>query len=440
MPSPRVVTSGAPAAPRPLVAALVALLLAPLLAVGLASPAGAAAPTSPVASARVVGAPRVLTPAQCRRTFVRLVRERACIRRYRAAQAKAQTAPVTTPSRLGVGVAFGNTLPWMSASRRAAALDDVVALGARWVRMDLSWSGLQPAGPDSWSWAPYDAAIADARARGLEVLLILDYTPRWAQEPTCTAGEFCPPADPAAYGRYAGAVAARYAPHGVTSFEIWNEPNLPFFWTDPDPRDYREVLLAGTRSILAAAPQAKVWFGGLAYQPTRGGLHSPSDFLLEACRDGGCESLAGVAYHPYTFPHLPSTRTSWLTPWEHVFRDGSDSRALVSVLDSLGLGHLEVSFNESGAPTGGPGLAADSASAWVPGVTTHVTERHQAAIVADGVRTAAAQPRVSHLFVYTDRDQGVRADPSTWFGLRRPDGTKKPSYAAFAKAVSALRR
>lgn len=415
---------------------LVALALVPLLAVaGAGAPATAARAGDPVVAARSA-VTQLLRPAQCRRLFVRPARERACIKRFRGAQA----APVTTPSRLRTGVAFGNTLPWMSTARRAAALDDVVALGATWVRMDLSWSGLQPAGPDGWSWAPYDAAVAAARARGLEVQLILDYTPRWAQEPSCTAGEFCPPADPAAYARYAAAVAERYAPWGVTSFEVWNEPNLPFFWTDPDPLAYRAVLLAATRAILEVSPQAQVWFGGLAYQPTRAGLHSPSDFVRRACQGGGCEALAGVAYHPYTFPYLPSSRTAWLTPWEHVFRDGADSRSLVGVLDDLGLQHLRLSLNESGAPTGGPGRAADSAAHWVPGVTTHVTERLQAAIVADGVRTAATQPRVAHLFVYTDRDQGVRTDPSTWFGLRRPDGTEKPAYAAFARAVAALPR
>lgn len=50
---------------------------------------------------------------------------------------------------------------------------------------------------------------------------------------------------------------------GVTHWEMWNEPDLPFFW-DGTTADYARLLKVGYLAVQQADPAAKVLFGGLA--------------------------------------------------------------------------------------------------------------------------------------------------------------------------------
>ena len=77
-----------------------------------------------------------------------------------------------------------------------AALDDAKLLGITWIRMDLSWTTIQPDGPSSYKWGAFDRVINGARARGLKVLPILTWTPDWARDAGCVRFS-CPPHRPA---------------------------------------------------------------------------------------------------------------------------------------------------------------------------------------------------------------------------------------------------
>jgi aryl-phospho-beta-D-glucosidase BglC (GH1 family) len=63
-------------------------------------------------------------------------------------------------------------------------------------------------------------------------------------------------------------VAARYKPDGVTTFEIWNEPNNASFWQPrPNPAAYTADLIAAYAAIKKASPSAFVISGGHQLQP-----------------------------------------------------------------------------------------------------------------------------------------------------------------------------
>ena len=49
---------------------------------------------------------------------------------------------------------------------------------------------------------------------------------------------------------------------GVTHWEMWNEPDLPFFW-DSSLADYARLLKVGYLAAKHADPDAQVMFGGL---------------------------------------------------------------------------------------------------------------------------------------------------------------------------------
>ncbi|MFF9912681.1 cellulase family glycosylhydrolase [Streptomyces sp. NPDC013457] len=339
---------------------------------------------------------------------------------------------------LRVGIAYGDRLVWMSDKDLDAALDDAVDVGARWVRADLLWSNVQPDGPDAYHWEAFDRVVAAVTERDLTLLPVLGFTPEWARPADC-AEKQCRPADPAEFAAFAGAAAARYAPRGVHTWEVWNEPNLAQAWAPaPDEGTYTALLRATSRALRESDPEAYVILGGLAATTTKDGDISQTAFLQGVSARGGNHLVDAVGYHPYTYPFLASSVTEWGTPWERI---DSARDSLRSVLVANGTPKLPVWITEFGAPTNGPGTASDGRPGTVGADTTHVPEARQAQIAADAVRTAAATPLVGALIWYAERDLGTdRRDSENFYGLRRADGSAKPALDALRDAIAHLNR
>ena len=139
--------------------------------------------------------------------------------------------------------------------------------------------------------------------------------------------------------------------------------------------------------------------------------------------------MNGVAYHPYTYPYVASrysTSSAWSkinqTPW-----------SLRSVLDKAGFPRKKIWVTEYGAPTEGPGSSAD-------GTPTSIlpTEWGQAQQASDVVRTADANEDVLALFWYTNQDLSLTNRREASFGLRRLNGSAKPSWFSFSAAVAQI--
>ncbi len=343
--------------------------------------------------------------------------------------------------RLAFGMAYGDTLTFDTDQQLDRALDDAVALGVTWVRTDLSWEDIQPDSPDKFQWQRFGRVLQAARARGLNVLPTISYTPPWERQPGCTGGQSCAPVDPAAFAAFAREAAARYAPMGVHVWEIWNEPNIGFWAPQADPVAYTALLQVTSKAIRSVDPQAYLVMGGLAAvstDPSRGYL-SQTDFLAAVSKLGANRLVNAIGYHPYNYPTLPSATTSFGTPFQRISDFGSSS--LEAVLAEYGTPDMPIWITETGAPTDGPGAAADSRT--VPPNSTHVTEAYQAALATDTVQAAAANPFVYTLFWYTDQDSAPPTDPSDrskFYGLRRYDGTRKPAFAALKDAIAAYQR
>jgi hypothetical protein len=348
-----------------------------------------------------------------------------------AVAAKVKPAVTSSTSGLQAGIAYGDTLVWMSDERLARALDDAVDVGAGWIRADLSWDDLEHDGPGKYRWGLFDRVVAAAGQRGLKVLAVLAYTPPWARPAGCGLPA-CAPADPAAFARFVSAAVRRYAAKGVHTWEIWNEENIGFWRPAPDPAAYTKMLRAVSPAVRAADPQARILLGGLAATDTGPMGIAQADFLAAVLKAGGGRLVDAVAYHPYTFPFLASDRTTFRTSWEKI----DDLRA---ALVRYGYGRMPIWITETGAPTAGPGGASDGQPGSINADTTHVTEARQAVIASDVVMTAAARPLVAGVFWYADQDLTFLPDSTeNYFGLRRADGSKKPAYAAFSTALHGL--
>jgi polysaccharide biosynthesis protein PslG len=306
---------------------------------------------------------------------------------------------------------LGDTVPM-----QAAQLAAMKAIGITSVRVDADWATVQPAGPLAFSWTRLDHVVSSARAAGMSVDLVVDGCPRWAAL-AGTSGDSSPqPASSAQYATWAADVARRYAPEGVNTFEIWNEPNSALFWQPkPNPSAYTADLVAAYSAIKEIDPSAFVISGGLAPTPTKNQNISAIDFLKAMYADGAKGSFDALGYHAYSFPELPDAYGSG---WSQMART---SPSLRSVMIRNGDGIKPIWVTEFGAPSGGP---------------DGVGEPAQATALAQAVANAKATAWVGALYVYTWEDNGI--DPRNdqdWFGLLTAGGSAKSAYRALAAAI-----
>src|SRR4051795_13585338 len=236
---------------------------------------------------------------------------------------------------------------------RNATLDEMRGLGADVVKISISWRALAQGGkpsnaddPNAYpaaGWAPYDAAIQGAAARGLGVFLNINGpAPDWASKggggatrpnatefghfaravgtrysgsfPTAGGSAFAPSTggnpQPCIIPLLCGSAAANNLP-AVRLWSVWNEPNLPVFLLPQrsstkshypvSPTLYRSLYRAAYGG-LAATGHAKdtILLGellpvGKSSHTTRSSIR-PLDFLRElACVDRRYHSFKGTA-------------------------------------------------------------------------------------------------------------------------------------------------
>ncbi len=295
-----------------------------------------------------------------------------------------------------------------------ARLDEVVALGANWVRTDAHWSWIEPTqgAPD---WSELDALVSAADARGLDVLLVVGRMPGWAR-PSGTTELYGPTTDAerASFADFAGRLATRYAAQ-VDAWEVWNEPNLDQFWYPaPDPADYAALLRAVYPEIKSADPATPVLIGGTGGAGT-GDIDSVT-WYREVYANGVKASFDVANVHPYQ---------DWRAAASGRPDTGEMARvpAVRQVMTENGDAGKPMWGTEFGAPTSG---------------LTATTEDGQRVVYTDG-RDLWFSRESGVLFAYFGRDRqdyGASTSRSPYWGLLRSDGTRKPAFDALAAWVA----
>ena len=170
-------------------------------------------------------------------------------------------ARALSPSSIGVHSMLYLDHPF---GAKQAMFREAASLGASTIRLDIALSSVfpDPAGPPDWSGV--DQYMLLARRYHLRVLADLLATP-WYMADCATATQAavsyrCPPADPAAWGRDAGLIAA-HTRGVIDDFEIINEPDGSWSFLGT-PHQYAETLAASYTAIHAANPLAHVVLGG----------------------------------------------------------------------------------------------------------------------------------------------------------------------------------
>jgi hypothetical protein len=244
-------------------------------------------------------------------------------------------------------VGLGVALP-----AQAAALG--AGLGSSLVRVALNWAFTQARAGGPYDWRKWDERYRAYTALGIRPIWAIQASPRWAVDPG-VASEDCPvkplrllqagqecltgpaAAHRADYAAFAAAVARRYPLSAAV--EIWNEPNLAYYWRDPDPVAYGALTRQAIAAVRRANPRMRVLVGALAM---------PIDsFATELARDGTIAAADGLSFHPY--PQQPDAE-----PFREAFArvDAAlDSLRTRLVADELGAstanrGHGQYVFTE----------------------------------------------------------------------------------------------
>ena len=322
------------------------------------------------------------------------------------------SAPRNTVAASRVGIDENNR-PFSAEPRELSAdFNAIKASSAEWVSFDFDWSTVQAAGPTSYSWAPLDKAVNAANARGLKVLAIPDYTPSWARAPR-TDNKY-PPTNNGDYVNFVAAAVTRYAPQGVHTWAIWNEPNNPDFWKpNPDVAAYSQLLKATYPTIKTLDRSAVVLTGGTA--PASGSL-SPASWLSGLYAHGAKDSFDAISHHPYAgLPYGPATVAPW-NPFQQ----------------TLELHHLMVA-NADGAKK----IWGTEAGAYTGEAIGAVDRTTQAQFITDYLRLWSRWSSFTGpLFIYELRDAGTnRANREDNWGLLTTNGTAKPAWHAFIAAL-----
>jgi hypothetical protein len=162
-----------------------------------------------------------------------------------------------------------------------------------------SWNYLQPA-RDGWDFSVLDAAVANASAHGAEISLVLGQTPAWASSRPAEsayegAGAAAPPASVADWWTYVNTVAARYRGR-IASYEIWNETNLPGYFSGTVAQMVRLTRI-GRDAVKRADPGAAVLGPSVT-------LRTGTSYLRAFAKAGGYRFSDVVNIHGYPGPYV----------------------------------------------------------------------------------------------------------------------------------------
>ncbi len=276
-------------------------------------------------------------------------------------------------------------------------LDLIKAGGIGWIRDEVYWSEIEKEKGVFRFPAAYDNYLRAAQARGIRVLLILDFGNSLYS--SSEKGGPSTKAEHEAFARYCREIIKRYKPVGVRHYEIWNEPNASTFWRpSPNPEDYAKLLETAYKVCKEADPGATVI--GCSTSGT------DLDFIRRVVRAGGGRFMDAVSFHPYCQPLPPERRL--LTDISKVNKLFPDKPIWITEF-------------------GYPAYAG----------TSGVPEETQANYLVRAFLLARTVPAVERVFWYDFQNDGEDPDEAEFnFGLVRKNKTPKPAYNAYKTMVS----
>ena len=299
-------------------------------------------------------------------------------------------------------------------------VDDIIASGSKYARFFVLWSDVEGTRGafDNLLVSTYQTEFSRLNAAGVKPVVVIMGAPSWANG---SGDRFVPPANPADFGAFTGAFAARLRGR-VAAYEIWNEPDEAAFWhgSAPSVAKYAALLRASYPAIKAADPSAMVVTG-----PTTGNNYDWIDGLYN---NGAKGSFDAVAVH---------TDTACLDRGPDAFyRDGGQIgqysflgyQTVHGVMAAHGDGGTPIWMTEMGWSST---TKTCSRGAWAGQKPGGVGEANQAAYLKEAFHCMSFDPYVQVAMWFNLQDLGAADSEINRYGLLRADHSPKPSWAAF---------
>jgi hypothetical protein len=336
---------------------------------------------------------------------------------------------------------------WLKASgakQRGIVAQMASKLHVQVLRIDLRWSLAEPAAAGHYD-ASYlghiRTAVNAARAKGITIMIDVFSVPRWASDasywnaPPSGYSKGYQPFYPVAASHLdewqdTAAYLARYFKGKVAWWECWNEPNLwNYIYPQKKPgdakfaaRQYTKLIQRFYRGVNRGDAGAKVLGGVTAPFGMNDKMRTaPQRFAADLKSLGAAKYWDGYSHHPYTpagVQPMPAPKARPSFPQYTITLGNLSTLLRIFPKEPFYL-------TEYGYPT-------KASRQWGPG---HVSEKTQASYLTTAYKHAASFKQVKLLtwFLWQDIYVGPDNAANAYFGLVQPNGTKKPSWSAFAK-------
>ena len=231
------------------------------------------------------------------------------------------------------------------AARRATAWTAVDDVGASWIRVDVQWDAVERV-RGQYDWAQLDRIVSGASAANLRVLALVHRTPKWAR-PTGNRAPTHPPVSASAlqgYSTFMTRLAQRYTRPGarrIHAVEVWNEPNIPEFWSGGiNPERYVALLKKAFVAVNAVNSATTVMTAGLAPAWDTRTTVNPRSYLRRIYGLGARNYFDAVGMHPYSYPYLPS-QTGY-NGWGNMIKAHGDRPSMRATMEANGDGAKQI--------------------------------------------------------------------------------------------------
>jgi polysaccharide biosynthesis protein PslG len=184
------------------------------------------------------------------------------------------------------------------------------AVGVQLIRQTFDWSRIEPS-PGQYDFTTHDAYVSALAADGMRVLPILFNPPHFRLGRTSGRAS-CAPQSFDTFARFAEALVRRYGSNGslwverpslpkvpITSWQIWNEPNLGIYWCNrASARQYVRMLRAVGGAIKRVDRRAEIVTAGLP--PSKLSSAVPIErYIRQMYRAGGKKAFDTMAINSY---------------------------------------------------------------------------------------------------------------------------------------------
>ena len=280
-----------------------------------------------------------------------------------------------------------------------SVLEKVKEANIGWIRVDADWNEIEK-NKGIFDFGRLDDAINFAVKKKLKVLLILAYTPSWANG---GKDKSFPPLDVSYWRRFVSKTVKRYKGK-VHYWAIWNEPNLKDFFSG-NPRDYLDkILIPAGQEIRAVDPDSKIVAPEISYSTSP---ESRWDTYMKTVLNKGKKFIDIVSIHIYDNRGADAIMKK-IEEGDEVYP------SVVNIKTITGYGDKELWLTETG---------------WSTDV---VSEDIQATNYLNLLKRVLNSTSVDKIFFYEIKD----IENVSHYGILRSDNTPKKAYYTYKNFIA----